>query len=48
MLDILLSWFLVYLVINQWLKQALWVIHYTDMNLVLIGNSPVIKVDTLC
>ena len=48
MLAVLLSVFWFHLVIEQSLKQTLYVRYFTDLIWGSFGNWPVIKSDTLC
>ena len=47
MLAIIMSWFWVQSVIEQGLNQKLRVRYFTELNLGLIDNFPVIKADTI-
>ena len=48
MLAILLSWFWVYSMIEQWLNQTLCIRYFTEFIQGTFGNWTVIKSDTLC
>ena len=47
LLDILLSWFLVYSVIDKWLNKRICLRYITEFILVVFGNWPVIKVENI-
>ena len=48
MWNTLLSWFWVYSVIEQLLKQTLGFVYFTELILSPFGNCPVIIIDNMC
>ena len=42
------TWFLVHLVIDQWIKQTICVRYFTGLSLVAFSDFPINKADTMC